>query len=34
MKRNFEQWIEKLEESIASWKYYTDFDKVYHRKPI
>ncbi len=30
MKRNFEQWIEKLEESIASWKYYTDFDKVYH----
>lgn len=29
MARNFEEWLEKFDDSIASWKYYTDFDKVY-----
>lgn len=27
--RNFEEWLSKFDDSIASWKYYTDFDKVY-----
>lgn len=30
MSRNFEEWISNFEDSIASWKYYTDFDKVYN----
>ena len=29
MVRNFEEWLSRFEDSIASWKYYTDFDKVY-----
>ena len=29
MARNFEEWLEQFDDSIASWKYYTDFDKVY-----
>ena len=27
--RNFEEWIENFEDSIASWRYYTDFNKVF-----
>jgi len=27
--RNFEGWLSQFDNSIASWKYYTDFDKVY-----
>ena len=30
MSRNFEEWLSNFEDSIASWKYYTDFDKVYN----
>ena len=30
MSRNFAEWISNFEDSIASWKYYTDFDKVYN----
>ncbi len=30
MNRNFEEWIAEFEDSIASWKYYTDFEKVYN----
>lgn len=29
MSRNFEDWLSEFEDSIASWKYYTDFEKVY-----
>lgn len=29
MSRNFEEWLLGFDDSIASWKYYTDFDKVY-----
>lgn len=29
MDRNFEEWLSTFEDSIASWRYYTDFDKVY-----
>ena len=29
MSRNFEEWLSEFDDSIASWKYYTDFDKVY-----
>ncbi|PKK97772.1 MAG: restriction endonuclease [Tenericutes bacterium HGW-Tenericutes-2] len=29
MKRNFNNWLSTFKESIADWKYYTDFDKVY-----
>lgn len=29
MSRNFEEWLAEFDDSIASWKYYTDFDKVY-----
>lgn len=28
-KRNFNEWLETFNESIATWKYYTDFEKVY-----
>lgn len=28
-KRNFEEWLESFTDSVATWKYYTDFDKVY-----
>ena len=26
MSRNFEEWLLNFDDSIASWKYYTDFD--------
>ena len=29
MKRNFEQWLATMKDSIATWNYYTDFEKVY-----
>lgn len=29
MSRNFEEWLNSFDDSIASWKYYTDFEKVY-----
>lgn len=29
MARNFNEWLSSFEDSIASWRYYTDFDKVY-----
>ena len=30
MGRNFEEWLSNFDDSIASWGYYTDFDKVYN----
>ena len=30
MGRKFDEWLSGFEDSIASWKYYTDFDKVYN----
>lgn len=29
MKRDFNSWLETMKDSIASWTYYTDFQKVY-----
>lgn len=29
MKRDFNEWFKTFRDSIATWKYYTDFDKVY-----
>lgn len=29
MKRNFNEWLNNFRESIATWRYYTDFEKVY-----
>lgn len=29
MSRDFDKWILTLKDSISSWRYYTDFDKVY-----
>lgn len=29
MKRDFDKWMSTFEDSIATWKYYTDFYKVY-----
>jgi type II restriction enzyme len=29
MKRNFEEWLKTMKDSIATWTYYTDFAKVY-----
>ena len=29
MKRDFNEWLSKFKDSIATWKYYTDFEKVY-----
>ena len=29
MKRNFDAWLSTMKDSIASWTYYTDFNKVY-----
>ena len=29
MPRNIKDWLSEFEDSIASWKYYTDFEKVY-----
>lgn len=29
MKRDFNEWLSTMKDSIASWKYYIDFEKVY-----
>lgn len=29
MKRDFKKWLSTMRDSIATWKYYTDFEKVY-----
>ena len=29
MKRNFNDWLSNFKDSIATWRYYTDFEKVY-----
>lgn len=29
MKRDFNKWLEMFRETIATWKYYTDFEKIY-----
>ncbi len=29
MNRNFNEWLSTMKDSIATWKYYTDFEKVY-----
>lgn len=29
MKRDFNEWFKNFRDTIATWKYYTDFDKVY-----
>ena len=29
MKRSFNDWISKFKDNIATWRYYTDFEKVY-----
>lgn len=29
MKRNFNQWLSTMKDGIATWNYYTDFNKVY-----
>lgn len=29
MKRNFNEWLNSFRESIATWRYYTDFEKAY-----
>ena len=29
MKRNFNEWLSTMRVSIATWNYYTDFEKVY-----
>ena len=29
MKRNFNEWLSTMRDSISTWKYYTDFEKVY-----
>ena len=29
MNRNFNQWLSTFKDSIATWTYYTDFNKVY-----
>ena len=30
MKRNFNEWLSTMRDSIATWRYYTDFEKVYN----
>ena len=30
MKRNFNEWLPTMRDSISTWKYYTDFEKVYN----
>ena len=30
MSRNFNEWIKGFRDSIATWKYYTDFDKAFY----
>ena len=29
MERNFKEWLATMRDSIATWRYYTDFEKVY-----
>ena len=29
MKRDFEKWFSSMKDSVATWNYYTDFNKVY-----
>ena len=29
MKRNFDKWLENFRSSIATYDYYTDFEKIY-----
>ena len=29
MKRDFNKWLSGFRDSIATWRYYTDFEKVY-----
>lgn len=29
MKRNFKEWLSTMKDSIATWKYYVDFEKVF-----
>ena len=29
MKRDFNQWLSTMKDSVATWTYYTDFEKVY-----
>lgn len=29
MERNFNEWLSTMRDSIATWRYYTDFEKVY-----
>ena len=29
MERNFKEWLSTMRDSIATWRYYTDFEKVY-----
>ena len=29
MKKDFDLWLNSMTDSISSWKYYTDFEKVY-----
>ena len=29
MKRDFNEWLSTMKDSISTWKYYTDFEKVY-----
>ena len=29
MKRDFKKWLSTMKDSIATWNYYTDFEKVY-----
>lgn len=29
MERNFKEWLTTMRDSIATWRYYTDFEKVY-----
>lgn len=29
MKRHFKEWLSTMRDSIATWRYYTDFEKVY-----
>lgn len=30
MKRNFNEWLSTMRDSIATWRYYVDFEKVYN----
>ena len=34
MKRNFNEWLNKFIDSVADWRYYTDFPKVYNNVDV